>query len=310
MRPRGSHGRVWRRRPSVVRAGAGIAVRSGPALSAANGPSEHVAAFLGQLHEAPTNTTRAWHVIRSPITALGAARWFVRLPRIRVDLDRVQDRPEELYTPYGSHAPSGARSGARLPALRIGQAVLVLPEAPADYLHGRSRHALRTNVSAGRRAGLTTARVDALVGARIAGNIARDRDPQAPPLPGADSHPEEATVGLDYWVAHDAAGRIAAIAAVLVRPPWARLECLLTARRHPDAMVARWVLHTEVVVELIGRGARYLQSDSAVLVGEGMRYFQQRVGYRPVNISVHQPPRARRHDELVEHPLEEDARCR
>ena len=157
---------------------------------------------------------------------------------------------------------------------RTAQAVLPLPADFAQYLRGRHRQALRTNLGHARRAGLTVARTefedwepgldDTRRGLLTPGPIdwwcVRGHDPEAPPV-------AEAIVTVDDDVA-------------------------LLHGLGSKASYARWLVHTAIVEHLCGRcDVLLVNCDDAYLLGAGHRHFQRLLGYEIARL---EPPRARR----------------
>jgi hypothetical protein len=156
---------------------------------------------------------------------------------------------------------------------RCAQGVLPLPEDFAQYLRGRHRQAVRTNIGHARRAGLTATRTE---------------------LQGWEPGLDDSRRGLlspgpvDWWRVRgpDAAGPPLAEAIVTVDDDVALLHGLGSRAKY-----ARWLLHTEIVERLCGRcGVLLVNCDDAYLLGPGHRYFQRLLGYEIARLEL---PRAR-----------------
>jgi hypothetical protein len=169
---------------------------------------------------------------------------------------------------------------------RLAQAVLELPAAERDYLAGRSRQALRTNLRHARERGVTSDRVLAngewfeaasvILAARPDGRrVGRELDE---PGPGQQ---------VAYYVARDAGQAPLAFAAVALFGPFAVLVNLLShPGRHPLSSWARYQLHTCLALDLGRAGVRHLLVGSALRETAGNQHFQHLLGYRARNLQV------------------------
>jgi hypothetical protein len=172
-------------------------------------------------------------------------------------------------------------------------AVLALPGEPAEYLRGRQRQALRTNLTKAAAAGVTCAAVaDAAEVRRAVAHVAaaRQQDP-ATMVPDR----AERRVRSRFTVAFDRTGTPVALAETVLDGAWAGLATLVTAHTGVagfDAdsearQVVRYQLHSAVVGELIGQGVERLTvAGSMLLTPTGTRYFQRRTGYEPVRLRI------------------------
>lgn len=157
---------------------------------------------------------------------------------------------------------------------RSAQAVLSLPGDFAQYLRGRSRQAVRTNVGHARRAGLTVTRTE---------------------VEGWEPGLDDTRRGLlspgpvEWWRVYgpDGAEPPLAEAIVTVDDDVALLHGLGSSARY-----ARWLVHTAVVESLCGRCRLLLvNSDDAYLLSAGNRHFQRLLGYDIARLEL---PKARR----------------
>ncbi|MBS1677912.1 MAG: hypothetical protein JST08_11050 [Actinobacteria bacterium] len=152
--------------------------------------------------------------------------------------------------------------GRRRYRYRLAQGVLTLPKDFAQYLRGRHRQAVRTNVGHARRAGLTVARTE---------------------IPNWEPGLDDTRRGLltpgpiEHWQVRgpDGEGQPLAEAIVTVDDDVALLHGLGSRVRY-----ARWLLHTEIVERLCGScGLLLANCDDAYLLGPGHQYFQRLLGY-------------------------------
>jgi hypothetical protein len=151
------------------------------------------------------------------------------------------------------------------------QGVLALPADFADYMRGRPRQAVRTNVGHARRAGQFT--------------LSYAVDNWAPGLD--DSRRAAIAPGpAERWMALTADGQIVAEAILSVDREVALLQGLVSF-----ATNARWLLHTAVVERLCGECSVLLtNSDDAYRLAAGTQHFQRLLGYRISRLRVSQVP--------------------
>lgn len=182
--------------------------------------------------------------------------------------------------PAGQELRGWFRSGRGLFLARVPVAVLQLPPTREEYLRGRPRQAMRTNITRatamGVRCAVATApeeldRAVASVAAR------RHQDPAA--MMRAHAHPA-ATRRVS--VAYDADGEPVALSETVLDGAWAGLATLVTVPTEGDGQVLRYLLHAHTVGDLIDQGVRSVTvSGSMLLTPAGTRYFQRRTGYQP-----------------------------
>ncbi len=151
------------------------------------------------------------------------------------------------------------RSAGRL-CYRDAQGVLRLPADLTEYLRGRHRQAVRTNVGHARRAGL-----------RAAVEFVPDWAPGA-----GDSRLPYITPGpVERWNLLTPEGTIVAQAILSVDEEVALLQGLMSLVPH-----GRWLLHTAMVERLCGACEMLLiNCDDAYLMTPGVQYFQRLLGY-------------------------------
>jgi hypothetical protein len=213
---------------------------------------------------------------RGPSAVLGRLRaGSLTLARYERSLPTVTVRPSGTAAGQMIAEHLAIREGGRF-RYRGVQGVLPLPTDFAQYLRGRRRQAVRTNVGHAQRAGLTVTRT-----------------PVGDWEPGVDDTRRGLiTPGpVDWWRVYgpDAPGVPLAEAIVSVDDDVALLHGLSSSEGY-----ARWLIHTAVVESLCGRCEFLLvNSDEVYLLGAGHRYFQQRLGYEIARLELPRPPRAR-----------------
>jgi hypothetical protein len=229
---------------------------------------ETAAGYLAAVRHAPDRTS----ALRAAASRTGPAAL----------LEVLRSVPRETATfsatPAGEELRGWFGAGRRLPVDRVPVGLLRLPASRAEYLRGRPRQALRTNLNRAAADGVTSTTELSLaeversaehIGQRRGGPLALLTGPRA--LPG---------VAPLFAVSHDAAGDPVAVCEVVVDGSWAGLRTLQTV---PDGQTLRYPLHTHVVTELIAREVTMLTvRGSMLLTSAGTRYFQRRTGYEPV----------------------------
>jgi hypothetical protein len=150
---------------------------------------------------------------------------------------------------------------------RHAQGVLELPANFSDYMRGRSRQAVRTNVAHARRGGLTTMSC-------VIDNWAPGDD---------DTRAGQITPGpAERWMVLDADSTIVADSILSVDADVALLQGLVSFTTN-----ARWLLHAAIVERLCGDCEVLLtNSDDAYLMGAGNQHFQRLLGYRISRLRV------------------------
>jgi hypothetical protein len=162
------------------------------------------------------------------------------------------------------------RSDGRL-RFRDAQGVLRLPADFSEYLRGRHRQAVRTNVGHARRAGL-----------RAAVEFVPDWAPGTD-----DSRLAYITPGpVERWNLLTAEGTIVAQAILSVDEEVALLQGLMSLVPH-----GRWLLHTAMVERLCGScEVLLINCDGAYLMPPGVQHFQRLLGYEIGRLRIHRSP--------------------
>lgn len=155
---------------------------------------------------------------------------------------------------------------------RVAQGVLSIPPHPGDYLRGRSRQAVRTNLHRAARAGLQAREIRRTAERRKIVEVwARDAS-------GAEYWAPKllARAGDRFWTATDGDGRLVGLLAATVDEDWAMLHALLCIRSE-----ARYLLHTALVTHLCEQRVSHLfaTDGNALLMPPGLQYFQRLLGY-------------------------------
>lgn len=197
-------------------------------------------------------------------------------------------------------APSGTAAGERMASKysgrrhgvprRLAVSVLTIPSDPAQYTRGRPRQALRTNSRRAREAGVVCRRIDAAeAGPQLEALLTARGEHEVVPLVEHDLAEGLCTV----WVAEAADGVVEAAALTSRDGDFARLDLMVSA---PDreSFPARYLLSAHLVAELGAAGVRHLAVDSALFLREGLRQFQQRLGFEPTTLTLVAPPRPAR----------------
>jgi hypothetical protein len=143
---------------------------------------------------------------------------------------------------------------------RTAQGVLALPTDFADYMRGRHRQAVRTNIGHARRAGLTVQSTAV--------------DGWAPGLD--DTRRAAITPGpIERWAVFNTDGSFAAEAILSVDEEVALLQGSVSFTPN-----ARWLIHTAIVERLCGAcEVLVTNSPDAYFLGSGHQHFQRLLGY-------------------------------
>ena len=215
---------------------------------------------------------------------------FAKRRDLRVGLRLVKKLPViDVVVPDDSHGHLiRKRLGGTLPGmkLRMARAALELPPDRETYLRGRPKQALRTNLRHAETQGIvckTLLRIEdqeAAIQRFYETSHFTDRDRV---YLGESLHVNPGQ--QDFYCAEDADGRIIAIAAVVVT---GRSALLLFhhSLESEHAAIARYALTMHIVSALIERRVNILLVGSALTLPPGLRYFQQRLGFRAYNVRV------------------------
>jgi hypothetical protein len=172
-----------------------------------------------------------------------------------------------------------------LPLDRAPVAVLALPRTTAEYLRGRPRQALRTNVARATRAGITCRTVSDMADVQqICGQIAEVRrtTPDVYLAPHVRPGPQSV-----LSAAFDAAGAPLALSHLVLDGTWAGIGFKVAVIDREEAHLARYALHVHMAGILIDRGVERLTVGGSMLLSTpGTRYFQARTGFEPVRIRL------------------------
>ena len=169
---------------------------------------------------------------------------------------------------------------------RLAQAVLDLPAVEEQYLAGRPKQALRTNLRHARDLGVTSDRIptyeawfkQARVVLQAGGDSSAVPPEMAKPEPGQR---------VAYYVARDAHGTPLAAAGIALFGQFAVLFGMCSRYDlHPSASFARYQLHTFFALDLGSSGVKHLLVGSALRETAGNQYFQHLLGYRARNLRV------------------------
>jgi hypothetical protein len=215
--------------------------------------------------------------IRRPRHLAALAALLLRTPRAYVVLSgsSAGQALEEYFN---------QRSLGVMPITRFCRGVLLLPRDHADYLRGRRRQALRTNLHRAADAGIRCEIVSDA--SRAFDDISEVWRRQWSSVPEAEfelrlNELREAVSRSEVTlaVARDAGGRPLAMAAALID----ETVCLI---KHAVATShdARWALHDYIVRMLIARRVRYLLADGGGTFGvlgftSNLQHYQHLLGY-------------------------------
>lgn len=177
----------------------------------------------------------------------------------------------------------------RLPWLRpgAGVSVLPLPASLADYRRGRSRQALRTNVTRATKDGLQVSDVPVERRRVVSAELAQHRATEGLAWMDTDWHLQLST---DRWFAvRDDAGGILALGSLLVAGEVAWIVFKVARKEDPRSSGARYLLHQHLVAAAIDAGARLLATDCPLTEPGGIHHYQRLVGFGYANLALAHP---------------------
>jgi hypothetical protein len=210
-------------------------------------------------------------------------RALVATHRAPLAVARMRASDERLMRSFVPPAGRTVFAGTRA------QAVLDVPMSPYEYLSGKHRQAVRTNIRQAARADIVCERSagyrDWIESAKL---VFAARETGAVALATMGPPPDGARTLL--YAAKDAEGHPLAVAGAVIFGDLAYLFTLLTDPDHKTAAAARYMLHTFVALDLGQEGARHLVVGSALREREGNQYFQHLLGYRVRNLRLEVSP--------------------
>jgi hypothetical protein len=175
-----------------------------------------------------------------------------------------------------------------IPHTRLAQGVLVVPPTQEEYLRGRSRQAVRTNIRHAKCLGLSCRRLTGPSEQRYVADHMVAQRPQSEDVAAEYrrhlDHPD-----AECWMVEAPDQTPAGLAVLNVDTQVAMLWSLVCVEHS-----AKWLLHTHVVEQLGAAGVRYLLTSSrmAPLIRPRDQYLQKLLGYRVAHLSL-EPPAGR-----------------
>lgn len=173
-----------------------------------------------------------------------------------------------------------------LPVGRLGAAVLELPPTLPEYLRGKRRQALRTNVSRARELGVTARRLDDEPERRHAlTEVFASRGTREP---GRLAAVVEHALGRsdEVHAAFVADGRCLAFAGAAFDVEWTHVTQFYAVRDDEAAPYARYLLHLHLVEGCLSRGVRAMCFESALTISPGLQHLQRLLGFEPVRLRL------------------------
>ncbi|MGL4305221.1 MAG: hypothetical protein ACRCSF_03625 [Mycobacteriaceae bacterium] len=171
------------------------------------------------------------------------------------------------------------------PTHRIAVSLLPLPGTSAEYLRGKPRQAVRTNIRRSLDVGTTCSVVtDPYERADIVKDVMAQRNEDPRQLL---DRPEHSKIDRTFFVARSSSGEALALAETVHDGLWVGLGVLVTGRSGPETRDARYHLHTDVIKHVIDCSAKKLiVGGNSLLFPQGTRYFQHRVGYSIIRLRL------------------------
>jgi hypothetical protein len=193
-----------------------------------------------------------------------------RLPRAQISL--TGSPAGEAIRSYLAERRRGIRTH------RLAQGVLFVPDSIEEYLRGRRRQAVRTNIRRARSIGIHTHQLTEVSQRRVHADLV-DPDLTDPwKREQLLTRPE-----AECWIAVDVNEKPVGLAVFTVDDEVALLWSLVSTE-YP----ARWLLHAEIVEFLTVRRVRCLLVGAAMApcLPPGIQYLQHLLGYRVAHLSV------------------------
>lgn len=181
------------------------------------------------------------------------------------------------------------------------QAVIQTSPREHEYLTGRHRQAVRTNIHRARELGIAATRLggydefaaaaEPVYGSRHGGDAVLAAMRSSPPA-------NEFAWYAASTAAHEAPVIVAAVA---LFGDFGVLAVMVGNQHYARVGHARYLLHTFILSDLAARGTRHLIAGSVLSESHGNQYFQRLLGYRVCNVRpiLLPPPAGRRREVAV-----------
>jgi hypothetical protein len=164
------------------------------------------------------------------------------------------------------------------------QAIIQTPAGEREYLVGRHRQAVRTNIRRARELGITATRLDGydeFVAASAPVYHSRSGGDAVLAATQKPSPSDEFAWYSASTVAHEVPITVAAVA---LFGDFAVLAVMVGNQDYARIGYARYLLHTFVLGDLAAHGIRHLIVGSVLRESNGNQYFQRLLGYRICNV--------------------------
>jgi hypothetical protein len=233
----------------------------------ANDPGFTAACRIAALRTGVTRGSEQRSFVRAPLDVVRAVRYFRSLPFIETSDATPRDWAR---TRLASRA-LGHRMG-------IARAVLEIPDSDEEYLRGRRKQAMRTNLRRADELGFV---------ARVLPRADRDvldRDLKLDGRRPLSWDEEQLIVVVNERDDPEEATRACAIASV--HGDWAHLHRFIKLGARDDSLMSRYVLQLALVQSLREEGVRYVHAGSPLTAKRNVPYFQYLTGFEIVNIRV------------------------
>jgi hypothetical protein len=195
-----------------------------------------------------------------------ALAWLRSLPVVTAVVPR--DHPE--MSRHLTSRFTGRRLG-------VARAVLEIPSSTEEYLRGRRKQAMRTNVRRARDMGCTAT----VVSGPESWAMASDPDVRAM----TSTDPSELVIVATQT--SDLHRPPRAIVVTSVEGQWAHIKRFVTIGPRGEALMSRHLVQLALVDELRARDVRFLHAGTALSPKPHVRYAQYLAGFDVVNVRVH-----------------------
>jgi hypothetical protein len=172
------------------------------------------------------------------------------------------------------------------------QAVIQTPLEEHEYLTGRHRQAVRTNIRRARELGITATRLGGYEEFVAASAPVYDSRCGGDAVLAATRRPAPSDKFAWYSASTSAHEAPVIVAAVALFGDFAVLAVMVGNRHYAHVGYVRYLLHTFILCDLAAGGTRHLIVGPVLRESSGNQYFQRLLGYRVCNVRPILPPQS------------------
>lgn len=161
-------------------------------------------------------------------------------------------------------------------------AILDLPACGSEYLKGRYRERVRTNISKANSLGLSCRALRSDEFQALVERLSEDGSniPYLELLLAEPARPD-----MEHWVGVDEGGEAIALARVQTDGDVAWLKCLVAIADDPRSVI-RYKLSAEMFMSLADRQYKTVVAGSVVDLSDGLAFFQHLLGFRATQVEI------------------------